>query len=244
MVLTSVLWVSTALFAQDAPPDAALGKRLFESQCALCHGQNGTGGRGPSLNRPNLDKAPDDPALDKAISQGLGTEMPGAWQLSAREVASVRTYVRNLASIPSEPLRGNASRGATLYRSKGCNNCHIVKGDGGGFGPELTLIGTRRNASHLRESMLEPAAFLPEDFPTIELVTAEGKTIKGIRANEDTFTVQIKTPDGRFASYRKSSLRSYKKPKDQSLMPSYKGKMTDTELDDVVAYLAGLRGRP
>ena len=29
------------------------GKRIFESQCALCHGQDGSGGRGRICARPN-----------------------------------------------------------------------------------------------------------------------------------------------------------------------------------------------
>jgi hypothetical protein len=64
-----------------AEPDAALGKRVFESQCALSHGQTG-GGCGPSLSRPTLNKAPDDAALGKVISGGIPPELPGAWQLN------------------------------------------------------------------------------------------------------------------------------------------------------------------
>src|SRR5277367_1334263 len=63
-------------FAQVAAPDTAAGKKIFESQCALCHGQTGTGGRGPSLNRAKLAKAPDDEALWKLISTGIEPEMP------------------------------------------------------------------------------------------------------------------------------------------------------------------------
>ncbi|MBI4910084.1 MAG: c-type cytochrome [Acidobacteria bacterium] len=242
MMLVNVFWVMTlASHAQDIA-DPALGKRLFESQCVLCHGQNGTGGRGPSLNRPNLEKAPDDKRLDRVIGEGIGPEMPGAWQLSPREVASVRAYVRTLGAMPQEPLPGDATRGAAVYRDKGCGGCHIVMGEGGGFGPELSAIGTRRNAKHLREAIVEPAAFVPEDYMMVEATTAVG-TVRGVRANEDAFTVQVKTADGKFASYRKADLKALRRPAGQSLMPSYKGKVTEAELDDVVSYLANLRGR-
>ncbi|MFN0123054.1 MAG: c-type cytochrome, partial [Blastocatellia bacterium] len=32
------------------PDELAQGKKLYNNQCALCHGIGGTGGRGPVLN--------------------------------------------------------------------------------------------------------------------------------------------------------------------------------------------------
>ena len=98
------------------PLGAAAGRKIFESQCALCHGQTGTGGRGPGLNRPKLNKAPDDEALGKLISDGIPPEMPGAWQLHPREVAAVAAFVRSLGAVPPETLPGDAARGGTVLR--------------------------------------------------------------------------------------------------------------------------------
>src|ERR1041384_7763175 len=72
-----------------AQPGLANGRKIFESQCALCHGQAGGGGRGPSLTRPKLAKAPDEAALRRVISNGIEPEMPGAWQLNPDEVSDV-----------------------------------------------------------------------------------------------------------------------------------------------------------
>src|SRR5215472_3823903 len=118
----AVTGLAIQVFAQtEAAPDLDSGRRIFESQCALCHGQTGTGGRGPSLNRPKLEKAPDDDALRKAISAGIPPEMPGAWQLNPREVASVALYVRSLGKVAPEVLPGDAARGARVYEAKGCS---------------------------------------------------------------------------------------------------------------------------
>src|SRR6478672_605090 len=103
----------------QAPPDASAGRAIFESQCALCHGQNGGGGRGPALNRPKLERAPDDKALRELISEGKG-DMPGAWQLHPDEVAGVAAYVRTLGALPPEKLPGDAGRGARVYAANGC----------------------------------------------------------------------------------------------------------------------------
>src|SRR5450432_2612746 len=92
----------------QTPPDSAVGRKIFESQCALCHGQTGGGGRGPALNRAKLSKAPDDAALESVISDGIPPDMPGAWQLHPSERSSVAAYVRSLGALAPEMLRGDA----------------------------------------------------------------------------------------------------------------------------------------
>jgi putative heme-binding domain-containing protein len=233
----------TALAQAPTAPDPAVGKKLFESQCALCHGQTGTGGRGPSLNRPKLGRAPDDEALWKVISSGIEPEMPGAWQLNVREVYSVAQYVRSLGAIPPEVLPGNPSAGERVFQSKGCAGCHMVAGKGAGYGPELTDIGTRRNGAHLRQAILRPATLLPEDFLYLTAVTQAGATVRGIRVNEDSFNIQIKDARGQFHSFAKSDLKELKRLPNETPMPSYEASLSAPELDDLVAYLAGLKGK-
>lgn len=223
--------------------DPVLGQQRFESQCALCHGQDGSGGRGPNLQRPKLDHAPDDAALRKVIADGIPPEMPGAWQLSAHEVASVAAYVRKLGAVPAEPVPGDAARGERVYQSKNCANCHMIRGVGAGFGPELTDIGARRNVAYLRESIIAPEAAVPDGFLMIEVLTSSGATVRGIRVNEDTFTIQIKDASGKFLSFRKADLKELRKLRGKSPMPSYQGSLTPEELMNLTAYLASLRGK-
>ena len=58
--------------------------------------------------------------------------------------------------------------------------------------------------------------------------------------NEDTYTVQFIDMSGEFAFAAEAETRSYKVEK-ISLMPSYKGKLSDTDIDQVVGYLSSLR---
>ncbi len=134
--------------AAQAPSDSAVGRKIFEAQCALCHGQTGGGGRGPALNRPKLPRAPDDAALRGIISEGIPPDMPASWQLHTSEVASLATYVRSLGALAPEKLPGNPERGAKIYQSKGCTGCHIVGGNGQGFGPELSTVGSLPSHRH------------------------------------------------------------------------------------------------
>jgi putative heme-binding domain-containing protein len=222
----------------------AAGRKIFESQCALCHGQTGGGGRGPALNRPKLEKAPDDDALRRVISNGFDREMPGAWQLNPREVANVAGYVRSLGTIPPEALTGDAARGARIFATRGCPGCHIVSGKGEGFGPELSDIGARRSSAFLRQTVRRPADSLPDGFQYIAVSTAGGAAARGIRVNEDTFTIQLKDSSGRFHSFRKAELKELRRLAHETPMPSYESQLNAAELEDLIAYLAGLRGKP
>jgi putative heme-binding domain-containing protein len=241
-------WLLIAAFAArglaQSPPDLDAGRKIFESQCTLCHGQTGGGGRGPALNRPKLNRAPDDEALRRVISDGIDPEMPGAWQLHPREVASVAAYVRSLGALPPEVVPGDPARGAAVYDARKCAACHVISGKGEGFGPELTEIGARRGAAHLRRTILLPGASLPEGFLYAAATTAAGQTIRGIRVNEDSFTIQLKDAAGRFHSFRKGDLKELRRLEGQTPMPSYEGELSAAELDDLVSYLAGLKGKP
>ncbi len=223
--------------------DAAVGKRLFERHCALCHGIDGKGGRGPALNRARLAHAPDDAALKTVIAEGIPPNMPEGWFLNDEDVANLAAYVRSLSKIPPDPVPGNAARGASVYAKSGCSGCHVVDGAGAGYGPELTGIGDRRSAAFLQKTISKPAAVLPEDFLLVKATTASGETIEGIRANEDSFTIQIKDSDGHYHSLRKQDLTELRKLRGETPMPSFEGILSATELQDLVAYLASQRGK-
>jgi cytochrome c oxidase cbb3-type subunit 3 len=220
------------------------GRKLFESHCALCHGETGLGGRGPNLAQPSLRHAPNDEQLIDVIQHGIpGSEMPGSWQIDDREAALLADYVRSLGRIAVEPLPGDPNRGRALYQSAGCAGCHILQGAGSSLGPELSDIGARRNAAYLRESLVKPGASVPDRYLVVSAITRDGKTIRGIRVNEDTFTIQLRDSANRLYSFRKADLSGMKKEFHESLMPSYEPRLSKAELDDLVAYLAGIRGQ-
>jgi len=223
-------------------PDLLAGRKIFERHCGLCHGLDGRGGRGPNLNRPELERAPDDAALKAVIETGIPPEMPEAWFLSEKDVANVAAFVRSLGKVTIEPLPGDIARGERIFASSGCSGCHIVGGQGSGFGPELSDVGARRSPAYLAEAVRNPSSRLPEDFLMVEAVTADRKTVRGIRLNEDTFTIQILEQSGKIRSFRKGNLAALRKLRNETPMPSFAAVLSPGELQDLVAYLASLRG--
>lgn len=239
-IAPALLWLVTA--GAQSLADGSKGERLYLTQCAMCHGQNGEGGRGPTLARPKLLHAPDDDALRSVIRGGIaGTGMPGA-RLTEAELRELAAHVRKLGRVQPIVLAGDPKRGEELYRTKGaCAACHMLAGNGGAFGPDLTGIGASRSPQHLRESLVDPAADFPRGFAWVRAVTRAGRSVTGVRVNEDTFSIQLRDVAGTLHSFWKAELRELRKELTKSPMPSYREKLTPAELDDLVAYLASLQ---
>lgn len=239
VVLLSVLTAQVIPVASP-PIDWARAKRVFDANCAGCHGPEGAGGKGPALAVPKLLRARTDEQLADVIARGIpGTVMPRSGYLGKEGMMLAAAYVRKLGANAMPPrVEGDAAKGRALFAGKGgCKNCH-----GTGYGPDLSSIGSRRTAAGLRESITDPAAEVLEGFLMVRIVTREGKNVQGIRVNEDNFTIQIIDPSGRFSSFRKDSLSKLDKRVGESPMPSYQAVFSDNELRDLVAYLSSLRG--
>ncbi len=230
--------------------DQARGKRLFQGHCARCHGIKGQGGTGADLTRAKYRHAPNAAGIFKVIKLGVGgTAMPGNWFLTDREVWQVTNYVRSLQRKVAEPLPGEAGRGKEMFAKHDCAKCHIVAGVGGSIGPDLTDIGARRGLEFLRKAVMHPGKDMPLDskgytaYRVVIAVMHDGRVLTGTRINEDTFTIQVRDEKNRIYSLQKSALEELKKT-DGSLMPSYEEKLSQQDVDDLITYLAGLRGTP
>src|SRR5262249_18527975 len=183
-------------------------------------------------------------SIVEIITNGLpGTDMPGfRGPLTDRSIRQTASYVQSLSRAAPRSVPGSATRGATIYQSNGCQSCHVVDGQGGTLGPELTAIGSRRGAPYLREAIVKPAAAHPTGDLVVRAVTASGAEGRGTRVNEDVFWVHIRDAGGTVHALPESGLKSLDREIDASLMPSYETRIQGAELDDLVAYLSTLRG--
>jgi cytochrome c oxidase cbb3-type subunit III len=223
--------------------DAVEGRRVFDAQCAWCHGNEGDGGMGPNLHG-GLRHATTRASIVEIITNGIpGTDMPGFRSpLTERSIRQTAAYVQSLSRSGRQAASGNVQRGAAVYEANGCASCHVANGVGGVLGPELTTIGSRRGAAYLREAIVKPAAAHPTGYLVVRAVPASGPEVRGIRVNEDVFWVHIRDASGAVHALQKSDLKSLDRELDASLMPSYASRLKDAELDDLVAYLTTLRG--
>jgi cytochrome c oxidase cbb3-type subunit III len=242
MRVVVLLWAVFGMaWAQDTS-DLERGKRLFRGNCAGCHGIDGSGGSGPSLSRSKFKRAPDDAALVELIINGIpAAGMPSSWHLLPDGPKHLAAYVNSFRQVNEPPVPGNVPHGRAVYRTAGCGGCHIIHGDGRGLGPELTDIGARRTAEALRKAIVNPGESIPESFLLVRAQLRDGRQVRGIRLNEDSFTIQLKDSAGAFHSFRKAELVKLDKQPGQSLMPAY-DRLSAADLQDLVAYLVSLRG--
>jgi cytochrome c oxidase cbb3-type subunit III len=223
--------------------DLALGKKLYAGRCAGCHGPGGDGGKGANLAVSQLPRASTDLALYRVVRYGLPeTEMP-ATLLAPREVWQIAAFVRSLgAASTSEAMNGDAGRGKQLVSGKGgCLGCHAIGLEGGRLGPALTDVGARRGPGHLRAKLLDSPANIPDGFKMAEITMRDGRKIEGVRLNEDVHSIQILDASGKLHSQWKKDLLNVKVER-RTPMPSYGGKLSSQEINDVAAYLSSLRG--
>ncbi len=245
------------------PAAVAAGSRLYDQTCVACHGPSGQGDRGPALNSGSGLRGREDRDLFRAIRDGIaGSQMPPFRALTDDQVWQLVSYLRSLSSAtspsggaPTVSTRsdGNASSGEQLFLGKAaCASCHQVNGSGGIVGPDLSAVGTTSEAT-LRQKILDPSAprtsgaagrgaFSPRP-QVLVAITKAGREIRGIRRNEDTFTVQMVDASGQLHLLEKEQLATFR-VEDRSLMPAdYRTKLVPSELDDLVAYLMTLQHR-
>ena len=60
-------------------------------------------------------------------------------------------------------VKGDAINGKDIFTAQKCVLCHKIDGSGGVLGPDLTAVGTRRNAAWLYEYLPKPQAAKPEN---------------------------------------------------------------------------------
>jgi putative heme-binding domain-containing protein len=240
--------LATAQKAEESPIDRLTpgdldqGRRLFGAHCARCHGVGGTGGEGPSLNRPTLRRATSDQALFDLLRAGVPERgMPGTWQLSDGELWRLAGYARSLGSVEEVVLAGDPARGRDLFEST-CVDCHMIAGQGGSLGPDLSDVGARRGARFLYEHVSNPGPTVAEEYLMVRVTTRDAHQVRGMRVNEDAFTLQLRDMSNRFHSFEKAALTEWVKEPGQTFMPAYARRLSRAELEDLVAFLAGLRG--
>jgi putative heme-binding domain-containing protein len=217
------------------------GMSLYRRLCGECHGLDATGYRGPDLTAYMAGGAADE-ALFQVIRRGVpGTEMPQS-NRPDHEILQIIAYLRNMGGVtPANAIPvGNVANGEQLF-AKQCQTCHRVAGKGGRIGPDLSRVGSARTRAALVREIRTPHEWIPPAWETVTIVTKDGQKIRGVKKNEDAFSIQVMDMRERIQGYLKSNVEvTYDK---NSLMPAFDSKrLSDSDLSDLVGYLTTLRG--
>jgi ubiquinol-cytochrome c reductase cytochrome b subunit len=160
----------TALGWRDRPAHRAsadawslreIGGRTFVDRldCARCHAE--TGAADP-LDRLPATRGPEwlaghlaDPEM---IAPGL-REPPA--KVEERQVAAVVAYVRHLSRQPYPGFPAQLEIAARVF-ARYCIGCHVVDGEGGTEGPNLSHAGEKHDVPELKRWIADPESVKPD----------------------------------------------------------------------------------
>jgi cytochrome c oxidase cbb3-type subunit III len=223
------------------PAASIAGARIFSSTCASCHGLDGRGGeRAPDIaSRRDVQKLTN-ATLTRIIREGVpGTGMPSFRSLGTVKIQSVVQHLRELqgrsrtARVPGSAVAG----GSIFFGKAACSECHVVNGEGGFLGADLSGYAQGKSAEQIRAAITNPKQRGNGRLGKVVVTTSDGKTLVGLARNEDNFSLQLQTLGGAFHFLDKSRLQKVEH-RPESLMPSdYGSKLSSKELDDLVSYL-------
>lgn len=183
-----------------------------------------------------------DADIIRVIREGTPSKKMPAFGASfdAATLREITAYVRSLLQTnqQSTKLPGDPASGKTLFFGKaGCSECHMMNGEGGFLGSDLTGYAHSHSAADIRDAITDPNKNLSRQQKTVSVVTRDGERFTGIARNEDNFSIQLQTPDGAFHLLLKSDLAQLNY-EPHSLMPGdYAQRLSTRELDDVVSFL-------
>lgn len=224
-----------------SPEIVAAGRQLYNASCTVCHGLEGTAGdRAPALAAARRYVRSSDDAIFEAIKNGIpGTPMPSAG-LPDDTVWKIVAYIRSLrARASDENVEGNLEHGAELFHGTArCSECHMIRGNGGLLGPDLSNIGAERTLRQLREALTTVRPNTPFGFQPVRIRTKSGETVDGVVKNENNFSMQVLDRQNRLHLLNREELKDVDYGR-KSLMPNdYGERLTTGELQDVLRFLS------
>ncbi|HBU38319.1 MAG TPA: hypothetical protein DEB70_11015 [Planctomycetaceae bacterium] len=136
---------------------------------------------------------------------------------------------------PSAVAAADASRGRAVFQ-KTCAACHVLYGEGGNVGPELTGAN-RANLDYILLNSVYPSLDVPYAYRTVSVLTVDGRVVNGVLAEEDDTKIVLRTPEQPRVVIAKDDI-DFRKISRQSMMPDGQlDAMKPQEVIDLVKYL-------
>jgi putative heme-binding domain-containing protein len=144
------------------------------------------------------------------------------------EIAKVRKLL--------DGASGNALAGKQLF-TKSCAKCHVLFNEGGKIGPDLTGY-ERDNLDFMLLSVIDPSAFIREEFTTFQVLTDDGLVLAGFITERGEKTITMQTSDRGEVILDKASIEDGPRAIPTSLMPERQlAEFSDEQIRDLFVYL-------
>lgn len=136
---------------------------------------------------------------------------------------------------------GDPTKGDIVFHNQGaCLQCHIISGQGGIQGPELTTVGKRLTPEQILESLYNPGAVIAPGFGLTTVTLNNGNAVLGRLAEETDSHITVIALDGAKTVHPRAEVKTIAPP--LSAMPPLAAALPPRDLRDLVAYLVSLQG--
>jgi putative heme-binding domain-containing protein len=170
----------------------------------------------------------DDKAIAARAARVFGSDQRPTSAEKQRQIDQVRAIV-------SSGGGGDATAGQATFTAR-CAACHTLFGQGGHIGPELTGYD-RRNLDFLLTSIIDPSAYVREEFTAFRVKTTDGRTLEGLITAREEGQITMTDTAGQKTVIPRSIVRE-EKALATSLMPEeLLAGLSEKELRDLFAYL-------
>lgn len=201
---------------------AAWAKKLLE---AVGRGDVAAGAINQNQVRRML--AAGDSDLTRLVTEVWGTIRPGRDPQREQGIDRMKLFVR---THPGDPHRGQA------VFAKVCGQCHKIYGVGEEVGPDLTGNG-RNSFEQLVSNVFDPSLVIGAAYQARTAITADGRVITGLLAEDSPARVVLTTQGGKAESIPRDDLDELI-VSELSLMPEdLEAQTTNQELADLFAFL-------
>ncbi len=168
--------------------------------------------------------------------EALSAELVRVWGEIRESAEEKRKLVADwTAKLTPEVLKdAGLPKGRQLYAAI-CGACHVMYGEGGKIGPDLTG-SNRHDLGYLLENIIDPGAVVSADYRMTLLTLDDGRVLSGVVAAEDERTLTLRQAVGETVTEKSAIAKREVSP--VSMMPE--GLLlafNETQVRDLIAYL-------
>lgn len=187
--------------------------------------------------RKNTIPKPDVTAFAaRQLQRVLGPSFVDFWGPVAQPASDKQAEMAKFKRLftDSEFARANPANGRALFE-RTCNACHMLYGQGGNIGPDLTG-SNRANLDYILTEIINPSEVMQDGYQLVTVTTRDGRTLAGNVVTEDAQQLTLRLV-GQDTVVAKSEILSRDKSP-LSMMPEGLLKsLTTDEVRDLLAYL-------
>jgi len=184
--------------------------------------------------------------IDPARRQGLLKSRDNALRARAEAIFSKEARPDRGAVInrfrKALELTGDAAKGKQVF-TKVCATCHRAEGQGTQVGPDLATV-TGRSPEDLLIHILDPNREVATNYLNYMVLTADGRSLSGLIAEETAGAVTLKRAEGAADVVARNQIEEIAST-GLSLMPEGLEEGLDPQaFADLIAYIRGIQGNP